>query len=401
MAERDTCLYLNVSLGMARRAAAAADRIDDERRLPPELAADMADKGLFRLLVPRSLGGAELDYADYLRIVDVFARADGSTAWCVNQNNVFATDAVRMPVETAREIWADPRAVISNGPPTPSTVAFPTPGGYRVTGRWNFSSGIRHASWVAALAPLKRLDEGGQQPADHDQEVVLLIPKDHVEVLDVWQVNGLRGTGSFSFQAEDLSSRPRGLMEPTTLRPRVGPCTWSRRSSCSPPGFATVALGVARSALDAAIDIASEKVPVKRTSVLRDTSTTQRQVGEAEALWRSARAFLMEAAGALWESAVDRGALAVEERIRLRLASTHGIRTAAQVVAVAYDVAGSGGIFKSNPVQRRLQDVQAITQQVQGRMTHYDTAGPSTWAWTRSRRTSEPVAIAVVSVQAS
>ena len=375
MAERDTCLYLNVSLGMARRAAAAADRIDDERRLPPELAADMADKGLFRLLVPRSLGGAELDYADYLRIVDVFARADGSTAWCVNQNNVFATDAVRMPVETAREIWADPRAVISNGPATPSTVAFPTPGGYRVTGRWNFSSGIRHASWVAALAPLKRLDEGGQQPADHDQEVVLLIPKDHVEVLDVWQVNGLRGTGSFSFQAEDLfvpASRSYGADDAPS---ESGPLYVVPKVLMFSSGFATVALGVARSALDAAIDIASEKVPVKRTSVLRDTSTTQRQVGEAEALWRSARAFLMEAAGALWESAVDRGALAVEERIRLRLASTHGIRTAAQVVAVAYDVAGSGGIFKSNPVQRRLQDVQAITQQVQGRMTHYDTAG--------------------------
>ena len=375
MAERDICLYLDIAREMARRAAEAADRMDEERRLPPELAAGMADEGLFRLLVPRSLGGEELDFLDYLGIVDVFARADGSTAWCVNQNNVFATDAVRMPVETAREIWTDPRAVISNGPATPPTVASPMPGGYRVTGRWNFSSGIRHASWVAALAPLKRLDEGGQQPADHDQEVVLLTPKDQVEVLDVWQVNGLRGTGSFSFQAEDLfvpASRSYGADDAPS---DSGPLYVVPKVLMFSSGFATVALGVARSALDAAIDIAGEKTPVKRTSVLRDTSTTQRQVGEAEALWRSARAFLMEAAGALWESAVDRGALAVEERIRLRLAGTHGIRTAARVVAVAYDVAGSGGIFKSNPVQRRLQDVQVITQQVQGRMTHYDTAG--------------------------
>ena len=375
MAERDTCLYLDIAREMARRAAEAADRIDDERRLPPDLAADMADKGLFRLLVPHSLGGHELDFLDYLAIVDVFARADGSTAWCVNQNNVFATDAVRMPVETAREIWADPGAVISNGPHTPSTVAVPTQGGYRVTGRWNFSSGIRHANWVAALAPLERLDEGRQQSADHDREVLLLVPRDQVEVLDVWQVNGLRGTGSFSFQAEDLfvpSSRSYGADDAPS---ESGPLYVVPKVLMFSSGFATVALGVARSALDAAIDIAGEKIPVKRTSVLRDTSTTQRQVGEAEALWRSARAFLMEAAGALWESAVDRGALTPEERIRLRLAGTHGIRTAARVVAVAYDVAGSGGIFKSNPVQRRLQDVQAITQQVQGRMTHYDTAG--------------------------
>ena len=366
---------LDIAREMARRAGEAADRIDDERRLPPELAADMADEGLFRLLVPRSLGGHELDFLDYLAIVDVFARADGSTAWCVNQNNVFATDSVRMPVETAREIWADPRAVISNGPHTPSTVAVPTQGGYRVTGRWNFSSGIRHANWVAALAPLERLDEGRQQSADHAREVLLLVPREQVEMLDVWQVNGLRGTGSFSFQAEDLfvpSSRSYGADDAPS---ESGPLYVVPKVLMFSSGFATVALGVARSALDAAIDIAGEKIPVKRTSVLRDTSTTQRQVGEAEALWRSARAFLMEAAEALWESAVDRGALTPEERIRLRLAGTHGIRTAARVVAAAYDVAGSGGIFKSNPVQRRLQDVQAITQQVQGRMTHYDTAG--------------------------
>ena len=309
MAEREFCRLLDVSHEMASRAAAAADRIDEERRLPPELAADMAGEGLFRLLVPRSLGGHELDFLDYLAIVDVFARADGSTAWCVNQNNVFATDAVRMPVETAREIWADPGAVISNGPHTPSTVAVPTQGGYRVTGRWNFSSGIRHANWVAALAPLERLDEGRQQSADHDREVLLLIPRDHVEVLDVWQVNGLRGTGSFSFQAEDLfvpSSRSYGADDAPS---ESGPLYVVPKVLMFSSGFATVALGVARSALDAAIDIACEKVPVKRTSVLRDTSTTQRQVGEAEALWRSARAFLMEAAGELWESAVDRGAL--------------------------------------------------------------------------------------------
>ena len=117
MLEQEASRYLDIARKMARQAAEAADRIDEERRLPPELAADMADAGLFRLLVPRSLGGAELDFMAYLGIVEVFARADGSTAWCVNQNNVFATDAVRMPLETAMEIWSDPRAVVSNGPP--------------------------------------------------------------------------------------------------------------------------------------------------------------------------------------------------------------------------------------------------------------------------------------------
>ena len=140
-------------------------------------------------------------------------------------------------------------------------------------------------------------------------------------------------------------------------------------------GFGTVALGVARSALDAAIAIAGKKVPAKRSSILRDTSTTQRQIGEAEARWRSARAFLKQAASTLWDSACKDGALTAEDRIGLRLAATHANREAARVAAVAYDVAGADGIFVTNPIQRRFQDAQVITQQVQGRMTHYDTAG--------------------------
>ena len=366
---------ISVSRVLAEQAAELADRIDADRRLPPDFAADMADKGLFKLLVPRSLGGAQMDFVEYLRVVETFARADGSVAWCVNQNNVFATDAVRMPVETAREVWDDPRAVISNGPPTPSTRAVAVDGGYRVTGRWNFSSGIRHANWVAALSPLARPGEDGRQGTESRQEIVLLIPKDQVEVVDVWHVNGLRGTGSFSFEASDLfvpASRAYGPDDPSR---ETGALYLVPKVLMFATGFGTVALGVARSALDAAIEIAGKKVPVKRTSILRETSTTQRQIGEAEAGWRSARAFLQQAVSMLWDSARKNGAITAEERIRLRLAATHAIRESARVAAVAYDVAGSGGIFVSNPVQRRLQDAQVITQQVQGRMDHYDLAG--------------------------
>ena len=373
--QQEAACYLDVARKMAGRAAEAADRIDAERRLPPDLAADMADAGLFRLLVPRSLGGAEMDFMAYLGVVGVFARADGSTAWCVNQNNVFATDAVRMPPETAKEIWSDPRAVVSNGPPTPDTAAVPTDGGYRVTGRWSFSSGIRHANWVAALTPLRPPGEDGRRAGDNHKDIVLLVPKDQVEVMDVWQVNGLRGTGSFSFRADELFVPAARSYRVDDAPRESGPLYLVPKVLMFSTGFATVALGVARSALDAAIDIAGRKVPGKWTSKLAHAASTQRQIGQAEATWSSARAFLEEAASTLWDSACNKGALTEEERIRLRLASTHAIREAARVVAVAYDVSGSDGIFESNPVQRRLQDAQVITQQVQGRMTHYDTVG--------------------------
>lgn len=367
--------YLGVAERLASSVAEAAGEIDKERRLPVQLAADMAREGLFRLLVPRSIGGAELDFPGYLKIVEVFAKADASTAWCVNQNNVFATNAVRMAEETALEIWADPLAVVSNGPPIASTRAVPAPGGYRVTGRWNFSSGIRHSTWVAALAPLSESSEPGRPAIDYERGIILLIPKDQVAILDLWQVNGLRGTGSFSFQAKDLFVSAERSYRVDGAPLRGGSLYVIPTVLMFAAGFATVALGASRSALDAAIDIARSKTPVMRTSVLMHTSTTQRQIGQAEALWRSARAFLAEAVTAVWDAATSCNRLEAEERLRLRLAATHAIRTGAQVATVAYDVAGSDGIFERNPIQRRLQDAQVITQQVQGRLTHYDTAG--------------------------
>ena len=129
LAQHDIEYFLDTARDLAGQVAANADRIDCERQIPAELSAEIADKGFFRLLVPRSLGGAELDHPDFLRILQIFAEADGSTAWCINQNNVFATASVIIPEQTAREIWSDGRAVVANGPPEPSTQAIPVDGG--------------------------------------------------------------------------------------------------------------------------------------------------------------------------------------------------------------------------------------------------------------------------------
>ena len=365
--------YLETARALAARVAAEADRIDREREIPSELAGEMADKGFFRLLVPRSLGGAELDYLDYLRIVQVFGEADGSTAWCINQNNVFATNSVRMPEQTAQEIWSDGRAVVTNGPPTSSAKAVPVDGGYRLSGRWNFSSGIRHATWVAALVPISRGGQGDDASTDRREVRTLLMPKEDVRLVDVWQVNGLRGTGSFSFEADGLFVPGYRSYGPSDGPREDGALYVIPTAMLFPSGFSTVALGVARASLDVAIDLAGNRAVDQE--MLRDKPTTQRQIGTAEAIWRSARAFLRESASSVWESARKNHSLATEERIRLRLASTHAIRMAAEVVDIAYNVCGSSSIFSINPVQRRFQDVHVITQQVQGRLAHYDTAG--------------------------
>ncbi len=344
------------------RIADASETIDRERQIPPDLIDAMVDQGLFRLLVPRSVGGGEIDFVDYLALAQAVAAADGSTGWCFSQNNILGTMASLMPESLAREIWSDSRAILCNGPPQHTDIV-EVEGGYSLTGRWNFSSGSRHATWAVAAARV-----GGVGT------LTLLFPKEEAVFIDTWQVNGLRGTGSFSFEVKDLFV-PKGHTFIESRDPHEsGPLYLIPRSLFFGASFGSVALGVARSALDAAIEVATKKTPQEQT-LLRDQPSIQRDIGRAEALWGAAHAFLMEKAGLLWRSAVELGSLSLEDRIPLRLAGTHAVRQAAEVVDIAYSVFGATAIFESTPVQRKFQDAHAITQQIQGRMEHYETAG--------------------------
>ena len=371
----DIGYLLDTAHDLAGRVAANADRIDCERQIPSELAEAIADKGFFRLLVPRSLGGAELGHLDFLQILQVFAEVDGSTAWCINQNNVWATASAVMPEQTAQEIWGDGRAVVANGPPTPSAEAIPVDGGYRLSGRWDFSTGSTHATWIAAIVPVMQPDQKQKASTDSASLRVMLIPKTEVIFLDCWQVKGLRGTASFSFEVDDLYVPRARTYDPTNAPREEGPLYVIPRTLLFASGDATIALGIARVSLDTAIDLARSKNSGRVGTLLQDQSTTQRLIGEGEAIWLSAQAFLEASASSVWRSASKNHALAIEERIQMRLASTYAIRKAAEVVDISYNLCGSSAIFASNPIQRRFQDIRVITQHIQGHLSNYETAG--------------------------
>ena len=344
------------------RIAAASDDIERERRLPEDLAADMIDEGLFRLLVPISLGGGEADYLDYLNMVRAIAAADGSAGWCFNQNNILGTMATLMPRPLAEEVWRDPRAVLCNGPPQFAQV-IEVEGGYSLTGRWNFSSGSPQANWAVAISRV----------ADANT-MTFIIPKEQVTFFDSWQVNGLRGTGSFSFETKGLFVPASRSYVESRAPNEPGPLYLIPRGLFFGSGFGSVALGVARSALDLAKEAALRKTPQEQT-LLRDQPAIQSDIGRAEALWGAASAFLNEKAATLWRRALDEGAITMDDRVNLRLASTHAIRQAAEVVDIAYGVFGATAIFETSPIQRKFQDAHAITQQIQGRLEHYQTVG--------------------------
>jgi len=353
----------------------SAPETDAQRELPRPLFEAMADAGLFRLALPRALGGSEIDLPSYIEVIEEIGKADASTGWVTNQVAIFATYAARMPREAARAIWIDPpRSVVANTPQA-NAQAVVVPGGYRVTGRQGFSTGCRHASWLAAHATVS---EAGRPRLDEGQPELryCFVPRAQAELLDTWQVRGMRGTGTHHFAVSDVFvPEERTVRSVTAPLYEDGPLYKIPRTLVFASGDASVALGTARSCLSTFMELATTKTPRAMESLLRDQGMVQNEVGHAEALLRSGRAFLAEAVGQLWSALTTTGAITLEHRATLRLATTHGIRLAGQIVDKIYNLSGATAVYESNPIQRYFQDVHVMSQHLQARLSHYELVG--------------------------
>ncbi|MCC7369061.1 MAG: acyl-CoA dehydrogenase family protein [Chloroflexi bacterium] len=361
---------------VAPQIAAAADEIEQTRELPRPLFEALADAGLFHLLTPRQLGGPELDFPTFVQALEVLARADASTAWCVSQNGIFGTHAVCVAPSVAREIWfAQPRSVVANTP-LPTATAVAVEGGYLVTGRQPYSTGCRHANWIAARgfvlengAP--RLAEGGRPDMRF-----FLIPTEEVQILDTWHTRGLRGTGTHDFEIRDhFVPEHRSFYPFGPPRPEYGLLYQVPRSLMFAAGDAVVGLGLARNALDQFVSIAHKKTPTYRSDLVRDQQYVQVRLGEAEALLSAARAYLFEQVRLAWGAIQEQGVLPLVNRVGLRGATTFTLRKTADVVDTAYNLAGGTVVLESHPLQRLFQDVHVVTQHVQAREQHYELIG--------------------------
>ena len=370
---------MTTPLEAARRLAPlireSATETDAQRELPRPLFEAMADAGLFRLGLPRTLGGAEMDLPGYLEVIEEIGRADASTGWVTNQVCIFATYAARMEPAAARAIWIDPpRSVVANTP-LANAQATVVPGGYRVTGRQGFSTGCRHASWLAAHATVSedgrpRLDEG--QP----EMRYLFVPRAQAELLDTWQVRGMRGTGTHHFAVHDVFvPEERTVKSVTAPLVERGPLYRLPRTLVFASGDAAVALGTAHSCLAAFMELATTKTPRAMDALLRDQAMVQHDVGRAEARLRSGRAYLFEAVREIWDAVVGTGGVTLDQRANLRLATTHGIRLAVEVVDLVYNMAGATAAYESSLIQRHFQDVHVMSQHLQARLAHYELVG--------------------------
>ncbi len=368
--------YLARARDFASALAAHTAEIEAERELPQPIHAALIEGGFFRLLLPRSLGGAELPPAVFVRVIEQIAKADASTAWCLNQTNGCAMIAAWLEPAAAREIFGGPAGILAWGPgPGEARIV---EGGYRLTADFSFASGSHDASWLGAHVPVVAADGTPLRNPDGGPVVrTLLFPKTCAAMTDIWHVLGLNGTGSDRYSVSGLFVPQRHCVARDASAVLREPGLLYRFSNLQlySAGFAGVALGIARSTLDALIELARDKIPRGAGHTLRDNNVVQSQVGQAEAKLSAARAHLLDALERIADEVARSGQLTLEQRMTIRLASTFAIHQARDVVDTAYHAAGATAIFRDNPFERRLRDIHTVSQQLQGRQEHYETVG--------------------------
>ena len=348
--------------------------IDHTRAVPASVIERLRSAGVFRLLAPHEVGGAEADPLAFFDVVEAAASADGSVGWVVMIGGSYATFGGLLSPEGAAEIFGDP-STIGAGAFRPEGTAIEVDGGYRVTGRWSLGSGSSHANWFIAGCVVMREGKPVQTTSGAPLMREVFIPAAAVQVVDTWNSTGLRGTASHDYTVDNVfvpSSRTLWFQEPPTC---------GRSLYRMPPiaMFATfisaVTLGIARHAIDAFVALASEKTLAMGTGVVAERPVAQATVGRAHALVSAGRAYVRGSLENLW-SRVDAGhAPTLADRGALWLAATHAAHCGLEAIQLLYGAAGADAVYARCPLDRCLRDARTAVQHVVLQQNNYEHAG--------------------------
>src|SRR5258708_5036278 len=360
---------------LAALIARDADEIERTRRLTPAVTQALIDNELYRALLPKSLGGAEAPLEAFMQMQEEIAKADASTAWCLGQCSVCAMTAAYLDPDAASEIFNTTPGILAWGAVAHEVQA--VPGGYKASARWDFASGSRQASWLGAHVRVVEADGTQRRKKDGSPEIrTILFPMASATMYDVWDVIGLRGTGTDSYSVENLFIPEKFAAlrdDPTALREN-GPLYKLTTNMVFSMGFAATSLGLARTMLDSVIELSRGKTP-QGLKAMRENNAVQGKIGRTEASLRAARAYLYATAAEGWRELAGGERLTQARRPALRIAATWTIHQSAAVVDTAYHMAGATAVFAANKFERRFRDMHTIAQQIQARDTHYEDAG--------------------------
>ncbi len=353
-------------------------KIEALGQLTPPVVEALHRHGLYRTLLPRSLNGYGAGLESFVKMMEALAIADASTAWCIGQASGCSMAAAYVDAPVARRIWGDdPRGVLAWGFQLEGRAKV-VPGGYEVTGKWGFGSGGHHATWMGAHCHVELQDGSLLKDANGSLiERTMLLEQSKLNWTGNWNVVGLRGTGSDSYTLDRVF-----VPEAFTVRRDLDaerridePFFRFTTTSAYSTGFAAVSMGIARAMLDELKALAQTKKPSSTSRTLRDSPVMHHLIAENEAKLRSARAFVLETIRDAEAGIAETGALRADDRVLMRLATTTAIKKAKEVAEFAYHESGSTAIFSANPFERRMRDIHASAQQVQGRTGHIEVCG--------------------------
>ncbi len=341
---------------LAPAVIARAAEIESARRVPDDLLTGLKAAGCFRLLVPPSHGGVGARLGEAMDVVEALAEADASVAWTVMIGAGSWCDLAGLPRASFDALFAAGPDVVVAGAFNPTGSIAAVDGGYRVDGRWGFASGCEHADWLFGNCVEGVLDGAPQLR-------VALFEPHQAAIEDTWHVSGLAGTGSHHFRVE-------GLVVPAerTHRPLADePCIDAPIVRIPPPplislAIGSVAIGTARGALDEVVTLAAEKVPLLAGEPLAANPLFQNELASADTCLRAARGLLHEEAEAMWQTAVDGAPFTLAQRAHARATAAWATGQAASAVTTAYRFGGGTSLYRDSPLQRRLRDINAITQ---------------------------------------
>jgi alkylation response protein AidB-like acyl-CoA dehydrogenase len=394
------------TLDAVRSAAPIIDEhletIERERLLPKAVTRALIDAGAFRMLVPRSLGGDELDPMTVCEVVEDLSIRDGAIGWCAMIGACNGLFGGLLPRIGAAEIYAD-RDVVLAGQFRPSGIAVQVDGGYSVTGRWPFASGIMHSRWLMGGCQIVEPSGTGTGAAK-----LMFMPREDATVLDTWHVGGLRGTGSHDFEVKDVfvpASRTVSFADPPV---EPGPLYDLPSVAMFATMIASVPLGIARHAIEAFRQLGDVKKPTFSQGLLRDGAVAQSHLGEAEASLRAGRAFLFESLRSAWRIAQRGERLTWHDRGLLWLSATQAVTQALHAVDLVYRAGGAASVYTSTQLERCLRDIRAASQHVTVMTTNYEVAGQlffgadvSRTVWSRDSKRAESLAETMVIPDAS
>jgi indole-3-acetate monooxygenase len=337
------------------------DFVDEAERqytLPQATFDALYDAGLFWLKLPEVVGGAEADPMLQIEVIEALAAIDAAAAWSVMiGSQSVGLPAAWLPDDALDTVFGGDRIPVTAGSLMPSGTATPVPGGYQVSGRWPFASGIKHCQWVNATVRVDGVTDTGLPAL---RRVVL--PTADVEIHDNWDAVGLKGSGSCDFSIHDRfvpESFSWGFTDPPR---RGGPLYLLGLPGYVAYEHAALALGIGRHALSILIDTATAKARGFEGSVIGDRAAFQRDLGRMDLQLVAARAMTFEIFEQVWDGLGPGRAPRPDQQAKMRSAASHATEMCLEVVTRAFRYAGGGAVYANDEIQRCWRDLNTAAQ---------------------------------------